>query len=1305
MTVCKLNDTNYQSWKFKVRMLLIREGTWKCVQEGAPDELNDEWVEKDEKAQSTISLTVSDNQIVHISSCTTAKGMWDELQKVHERTNLTNKLYLMRKLYQSKLKPEQDMQEYIRCTLEVVDRLRGIGEDIRDFHVAALLLSGLPDSYETLVTALDARPDDELTLEYVKGKLVDEYRRKSGGATSESALKTHDKAKLRAKPTASHSKQHETRECFYCKKPGHLKKDCRAWKAKMNEYQKSSTLKASSAVNVTDDSPDDHVAFTNNVEPLSSSGWYIDSGATSHMTNDRSFFAEFTKTKPVKVTVANGQYMMSEGVGDGYLHCRTSNDTKRILVKDVLFVPTLESNLLSVKKLAKQGNVVKFEGDHCFISRDNRIYAEGKINSDLYQLVCERANAVKSEPHQNCVHLWHRRLGHRDPEAVLKLSRDKLADGIEVDSCGSLLKCISCIKGKMARQSFPKVSSHQAKQSLDLVHTDVCGPMSTETPGHKRYFLTFIDDYSRYTVVYLLHSKAEVPVKLQEYIAYVSNKFGRKPKVLRSDNGSEYTGSETQAILKKSGIQFQTTVPYTPEQNGIAERKNRTLCESGRSMLFDSGLPTKYWGEAIMTACYVQNRLPTRAVDKTPYELWNDEKPDVKHIRVFGSKAYAHVPAEKRTKWDSHSFEGVLVGYSETSKGYRILNLNTGKVTISRTVVFDEGTVTTQKFIDVTGLVQSDSAKIKHEHEAAQQFENQKDSILNLQEVVKPDKHSNTEADSDESSVNEPVTDSVPADPPPIRRSVRQNRGMLAERLTYLVHCESDREPESWEEMEKLPNAEKQKWISAADEEMKSLNEQETWKLTELPAGKHAVGCKWVFKVKHDGEGKVDRYKARLVAKGYSQKFGEDYDATFAPVAKQTTFRTLLAIAAAKRMKVRNYDIKSAFLNGDVTEDIYMTQPERYVKEGSEDLVCKLKKSLYGLKQSARAWNTKINDIMLLNGFVRSKADQCLYSKFENSKWMYVLLYVDDLIVLHEDDACIRSFGGLISEHFKTKDLGDISYYLGIQIERDVDGSFLLNQSAKITALLDKFSMKDVKGVSTPMDTSYTKLEGEYDRLPDNEQYRQAVGAMLYVATTTRPDIAAAIGLLCRRVSNPRQRDWNAVKRVMRYLKQTADLKLKISAVNLDLVGYVDADWAGDVSDRKSTSGYLYKLGESPVSWSSKKQASVALSSTEAEYISAALASQEVAWIRQLLCDLGVPATQATLMYEDNQGCIKLAAGDKMNARTKHIDVRYHHLRDLVERHVIELTYCETNKMIADALTKPLPRPKFEELRAAMGLV
>ncbi|KAM4045391.1 uncharacterized protein ACNLHF_009219 [Anomaloglossus baeobatrachus] len=244
--------------------------------------------------------------------------------------------------------------------------------------------------------------------------------------------------------------------------------------------------------------------------------------------------------------------------------------------------------------------------------------------------------------------------------------------------------------------------------------------------------------------------------------------------------------------------------------------------------------------------------------------------------------------------------------------------------------------------------------------------------------------------------------------------------------------------------------------------------------------------------------------------------------------------------------------------------------------------------------------------------------------------------------------------------------------------------------------------MTEAKGVSTPMESSYLKLE-EDDLLPKNEKYRQAVGALLYISTMTRPDIKTAVGILCRYVEKLRQKDWNAVKRVLRYLKETQGVNLKLFAAgNLKLTGYADADWAGDSHDRKSTSGYVFKLGESSISWSSRKQVSVALSSTEAEYVSAAYASQEIIWLRQLMDDLGKPLTQPTVIYEDNQECIKLACSEKISARTKH--VRYHHLHDLIDHGIIQFVYCETHKMIADSLTKPLPRPRFQGLRTTMGL-
>jgi len=496
----------------------------------------------------------------------------------------------------------------------------------------------------------------------------------------------------------------ETRSCFVCKKAGHLKKDCRVWKARMeqeNNKQPKSKHKAKNAIATelhgSDSETDDtnHGCFTIGIGQMTSD-WFIDSGATTHMTNNLSFFKVLDQTKTDQIYIANGTSINADGIGHGYLDCMLDDGTvHRIEVKDVLYAPTLTGSLLSVKKLTSKGKKVEFTDKHCFIRDNQKLLAVGKLESNLYKLSCkhksELANMAKSEvKHQDCIHSWHRRLGHRDPNAIKCIINEGLATGIHINDCNVMMKCEHCIKGKFTQKPYPEISAHRTREPLDLIHSDVCGPMKTQTPGKNKYIVTFIDDYSRYTMCYLIQNKDEVADKYREFFAEVSNKFQRKPKILRSDNGGEYTGNKLVSFLKQEGIRLQTSVPYSPSQNGVAERKNRSIIEMAKCMLLDAGLSLQYWGEAVMTAVYLQNRLPTKATDKTPFELWNGEKPDLSHIRIFGCKAFAYIPKEKRTKFDDRATEAVLVGYSERSKGYRLLQTDTNRIIISRSVTFVE---------------------------------------------------------------------------------------------------------------------------------------------------------------------------------------------------------------------------------------------------------------------------------------------------------------------------------------------------------------------------------------------------------------------------------------------------------------------------------------------------------------------------------------------------------------------------------------------------------------------------------------
>ena len=452
-----------------------------------------------------------------------------------------------------------------------------------------------------------------------------------------------------------------------------------------------------------------------------------------------------------------------------------------------------------------------------------------------------------------------------------------------------------------------------------------------------------------------------------------------------------------------------------------------------------------------------------------------------------------------------------------------------------------------------------------------------------------------------ETDHNEPALAEPHEEP---RRSERCNKGKPPERLIESVNKVTAEltEPKTFDEA--LSIAEAEHWLRAMDEEIQCLRNNKTWNLIELPEDKTAIGSKWVFKAKTDDKGNVNRYKARLVAQGYSQKYGEDFDEVFAPVAKPTTLRTLLAIAGHKKMIVKHYDIQTAYLNADLSHEVYMKQPEGF-HQGNNSLVCKLQKNLYGLKQGASEWNKKLHDILNRNGYKRSENDMCLYSRVEGNNCMYISIHVDDLIVAATEASMIENFEKQLNKDLVLKNLGNLQYYLGLQFERDNEGIFLLHQQRYIERKLEEFNLTDSRPSNIPVDTGYQKRQETEDSMANEEVYRKAIGSLLYLATNSRPDIAVGTSILARHVSDPKQSDWTEVKRIFRYLKHTKEKKLRLGTPEekhiKQLIGYADADWGGDVQDRKSNTGYYFKYLGAPISWTSRKQTMVTLSSTEAE--------------------------------------------------------------------------------------------------------
>jgi hypothetical protein len=528
------------------------------------------------------------------------------------------------------------------------------------------------------------------------------------------------------------------------------------------------------------------------------------------------------------------------------------------------------------------------------------------------------------------------------------------------------------------------------------------------------------------------------------------------------------------------------------------------------------------------------------------------------------------------------------------------------------------------------------------------------------------------------------------------------------------VHASSSMEPEpsSYAEAMTWPTA--QQWHEACQDELNAQHGNGTWTLEKLPPGKKAIGSKWVFRVKRNADGTVERYKARIVAKGFNQRPGFDYLEIFAPTMRQATIRLILALAAIDDLHLRSVDISHAFINGDIDAEVYMKQPEGFTELGPE-YVCKLNKSIYGLKQAARLWNEKLNFALLDMGFTRIRSDPALYIYQRDDVKIIMPVYVDDITFASNSQAALDKAVSDLSKHFKLRDLGDTSYLLGVGIRRDrVNRKLYLSQKQYIVDILKRYGMDKCSTVDTPMNPGLRLSRDQCPKTYEEAQemkdipYISAVGSIMYLAMMTRPDIAETASVLARYNSNPGIAHWKAVKHLLRYLAGTLDMELCLGAdPDCDelIRAYSDADHGGNKDNGKSTTGYLIKVGSGVVSWSSKLQPIVTLSTTEAEYVAACAAGKEIRWMQKLLGELGYTVPMPTTLFMDNQSAISVAKNPEHHGRMKHLDLCFYWLRDKVEQGYIEPVYLQTDQMPADLLTKALPRVKVMLLRKLMGLV
>ena len=493
---------------------------------------------------------------------------------------------------------------------------------------------------------------------------------------------------------------------------------------------------------------------------------------------------------------------------------------------------------------------------------------------------------------------------------------------------------------------------------------------------------------------------------------------------------------------------------------------------------------------------------------------------------------------------------------------------------------------------------------------------------------------------------------------------------------------------------EALQTSDSAQWQKAVDLELQSLANNHTWDEVDRPNNQSIIGCRWVFKLKDNGV-----YKARLVAQGFSQIYGVDYFETYAPVARFASIRMVLALAARFGLNIHQMDVDTAFLYGQLEEELYMELPPGY---RTENKVCRLRKSLYGLKQAPRVWNQVLDAFFFQLGLIKSVADSSVYYEKDpqTSKLpLLVVIYIDDLIIVHRDMAKINKVKEALNSRFNMKDLGQVRNLLGMEVHFCKDGSIFVNQASYIKKLLQQWKMEDCKPADTPM---AAKLAGSQEDF-DLNLYQKLTGGLMWPSLISRPEIAFSVAYLARWNHSPCQYHHQAQKRVLRYLRGTIGHGILFKAKSdMKLLGFTDADWAGDITDRKSTSGNVFMLYEGPITWSSIKQKTVATSSVESEYVALATATKEALWILTWLKEIGIDITTIPINI-DSQGALNFANNGQFSQRTKHIDIKHHFIWDHLKNKDIKLQYLGTEDMIADAFTKPLERIKFEKFKDRNG--
>ncbi|KAJ9544671.1 hypothetical protein OSB04_024378 [Centaurea solstitialis] len=971
--------------------------------------------------------------------------------------------------------------------------------------------------------------------------------------------------------------------------------------------------------------------------------WYVDSGCSTHMTGYKELLHNFVERPGGTVSFGNKTTRVIKG------YSILTNG--KVSIKKVLYVEGLSHNLFSASQFCDGYNIVLFSIINCLIINSDGVEIfEGRRFYNLYVVdfpvidsskpVCLFSKATKGESW-----LWHRRFSHQNFSDISKLANGGLVKGLPKLTFDRDSLCPACQMGKMKRSSHKSKTESSCQSPLEMIHMDLCGPMRIQSISGKKYILVMVDEYSRYTWLEFLRMKSEAP-----------------ELIIKSDNGTKFKNATLDAYLTSVGISHNFSGAYTPQQNGVVERRNRTLVEAARTMLAYSGLPLIFWAEAVSTACFTQNRtIINKRFRKTPYHIINRRVPNVKYFHVFGCRCYILKNWDNLGKFDKKADEGYFLGYSLTSKTFRVYNKRTKMVMETVYVTFDEtvsmtsehssselgihsqaSTTTSDSItdpnsseldllnprVDIHDVPEPSSVNDSGPSENICSTSNSDQAIpvpSVEQSELTPDDQSEIPAIIDENDSQNNLDDLaiLPAQlkwtiAHPLYNVIGDVNDGVKTRSASANYCLYKSFLSIIEPKNVSQALEDSDWLLAMQEELLQFKRNKVYRLVPRSQDKSIIKTKWIFRNKKDESGLIVRNKARLVAKGYSQQEGIDYYANFSAVARIEAIRIFLAYAAHKNIKVFQMDVKSAFLNGVLHEEVYIEQPE---------------------------------------GFV-------------------------------DPDLCTKFL---------------ISWRPRIQVKQNPDGIFI-NQSTYIKDMLKKFNMTDCSPIKTQMPSGNLLGPDLAGKSVAQKIYRSMIGSLLYL-TATRPDIMFSTCFCARFQANPKESHLAAVKRILRYLKGTPEMGLWYPKdSSFELISFTDSDYGGCKLDRKSTSGSCQFIGDKLVSWTSKKQNCVSNSTAEAEYVAAASCCSQVLWMKTQLLDYGYKLKRVPI-YCDSESAIAIMSNPVQHSKTKHIDIRYHFIKDNVEKGNIEMFFVQTDYQLADLFSKSLDEKRFNFLVSKLGML